>query len=203
MPFVTEELWQRLPRRAGETAKSIMLASYPQHDPALDNAEAAAAYELVMGCSRGVRSLMAEYAVKDEAQVFIQAYDATSHATVTEQVASIRSLSGKGVTALEILTAEAARPAGCVAFTVSGSAAVYLHVKGRVDLDDEIDKAAKKLDKARANIDKTRKLIADPGYQEKVAAATQEADLKRLADLEAEARGFEGTIHQFEQLKLE
>ena len=29
MPFVTEELWQRLPRRQCETAPSIMVADYP------------------------------------------------------------------------------------------------------------------------------------------------------------------------------
>ena len=29
MPFVTEELWQRLPRRADDPTPSIMLASYP------------------------------------------------------------------------------------------------------------------------------------------------------------------------------
>jgi valyl-tRNA synthetase len=29
MPFVTEELWQRLPRRPQDSTPSIMLASYP------------------------------------------------------------------------------------------------------------------------------------------------------------------------------
>lgn len=29
MPFVTEELWQRLPRRSNDSTPSIMLASYP------------------------------------------------------------------------------------------------------------------------------------------------------------------------------
>lgn len=29
MPFVTEELWQRLPRRPGDLMPSIMLAKYP------------------------------------------------------------------------------------------------------------------------------------------------------------------------------
>ena len=34
MPFVTEELWQRLPRRADQAdLQSIMLAPYPQHQP--------------------------------------------------------------------------------------------------------------------------------------------------------------------------
>jgi valyl-tRNA synthetase len=30
MPFVTEELWQRLPRRPNDTTPSIMLASFPE-----------------------------------------------------------------------------------------------------------------------------------------------------------------------------
>lgn len=32
MPFVTEELWQRLPRREGDGARSIMVARYPTAD---------------------------------------------------------------------------------------------------------------------------------------------------------------------------
>lgn len=32
MPFVTEELWQRLPRRGADAARSIMLAAYPTAD---------------------------------------------------------------------------------------------------------------------------------------------------------------------------
>jgi valyl-tRNA synthetase len=30
MPFVTEELWQRLPRRPTDETKTIMLAKYPE-----------------------------------------------------------------------------------------------------------------------------------------------------------------------------
>jgi valyl-tRNA synthetase len=31
MPFLTEELWQRLPRRQGDQTPSITVATYPQH----------------------------------------------------------------------------------------------------------------------------------------------------------------------------
>ncbi|KAI1653624.1 tRNA synthetases class I-domain-containing protein [Daldinia decipiens] len=203
MPFLTEELWQRLPRRPGDETPSIMLARYPVYDPELDNPAAEAAYELVLGCSKGIRSLMSEYALKDEAKVFIQTYDETAHETAVEQVQSIKSLSGKGVTGIEVISGSDVRPTGCVAFPVSSAAAVFLHVKGRVDIDDEISKANKKLDKTRAAIAKQQKLLADTNYQQKVAAALQEADKKKLADLESEAKGFEGTIKQFEGLKLE
>ncbi|CAJ2501037.1 Uu.00g038900.m01.CDS01 [Anthostomella pinea] len=209
MPFLTEELWQRLPRRPGQgpgeegEVQSIMLARYPVYDPELDNPSAEAAYDLVMGCSRGIRSLMAEFGFKDEAKVFVQSYDDTAHKTVSEQVQSIKSLSGKGVTSVEVLSGSDGRPSGCVAFPVSSSAAVFVHVMGRVDMDSEITKATKKLEKTRATIAKQQKLLADRGYQQKSAAALQEADRQRLADLESEAKGFEGTIKQFEDLKME
>ena len=135
--------------------------------------------------------------------MYIQAYDETAHKTAVEQLASIKSLSGKGVTSIEVLSAQEPRPAGCVAFPVSSAVAVFLHVKGRVDLDSEIDKAAKKLDKTRQNIAKQQKLLADPKYLEKTPQDLQDDARKKLADLTSEAAGFEGTIKQFEGLKLE
>jgi valyl-tRNA synthetase len=46
MPFITEELWQRLPRLKGDTTPSIMLASYPEYDASLDFHADALDYEL-------------------------------------------------------------------------------------------------------------------------------------------------------------
>lgn len=203
MPFVTEELWQRLPRRPEDKTRSVMLAQYPVFQPELDQPAAEKAYELVLNSSSGIRSLTSENALKEEAQIYIQAYDAESHRIITEQVGSIRSLSGKGIGSITVVAPGDARPAGCVAYPIGGSAAVFLLVKGRVDLDEAIKVAAKKLDKKRGEVEKQRKLVTDPGYMEKVAVATQEADKKALADKESEAKGFEDTIEQLKQLKLE
>lgn len=204
LPFVTEELWQRLPRRPDDETKSVMLAKYPEWDPQFDDPEAEAAYDIVLGCSKGVRSLMAGYAPpKDKAKIFIQAHDAASHRTVSEERSSIRSLCGRGAMEIDIISADHGRPAGCVAFPVSSAVSVFIHVKGRVDLDEEMVKARTKLERSRAAVQKQRKLIGDAVYMEKVAVATQEADKKKLADLESEANGFEATIEQLEQLKIE
>jgi valyl-tRNA synthetase len=203
LPFITEELWQRLPRRPDDETQSIMLAKYPEWDQQFENPEAEAAYDIVLGCSKGVRSLVSEYTSKDEAKIFIQAYDAASHKTVSEEKSSIRSLSGKSAMEIEILSLNHARPTGCVAFPVSSAVSVFIYVKDRVDFDEEIAKATKKLEKARAAVQKQHKLLQDPVYIEKVAVATQNADKKKLADLESEANGFETTIEQFRQLKLE
>jgi len=203
MPFLTEELWQRLPRRPEDNTPSITVAKYPEYDVSMDDPASEIAYELVLDVSKGIRSLMAEYSLKDEGKVYIQTYDATAHKTVVSQIPSIKSLSGKGVASLDVLSATDTRPHGCVVFAVSASAAVFLHVKGRVDIDGEIQKASKKLEKTRAGIDRQTKILDDPAYQQKVSAELQQLERKKLADLETEQRGFEETIKQFESLKLE
>lgn len=164
---------------------------------------------------------MAEYSLKTDAEgklismpalfvnlltthkVIIQAYNETSLQTCQNEVSSIKSLSGKAVKDMKVIGPDAPRPAGCVAYPVSTSAAVFLHVKGRVDIDAEITKAQKKLDKAKATVQKQEKILADPGYVDKVSAAVQETDRQKLADAKQEEHSFEETIKQFEQLKLE
>jgi len=66
MPFLTEELWQRLPRRPEDKTPSIVLAKYPVYEAELDDPASEEAYELVMAVSKGIRSLMSEYSLKDE-----------------------------------------------------------------------------------------------------------------------------------------
>lgn len=60
IPFLTEELWQRLPRRPDDKCPTISRAAYPQYQPEMDDPESADQYELVIGCSAGIRSLTAE-----------------------------------------------------------------------------------------------------------------------------------------------
>ena len=63
MPFVTEELWQRLPRTPGltEGLESIMLAPYPVVVPSWTDAAAVVDLELATTIVRSVRALRASY----------------------------------------------------------------------------------------------------------------------------------------------
>jgi hypothetical protein len=64
MPFVTEELWQRLPNRELLTdVPSIMIAPYPTAVPAWRNPEAEAQMDVVKEAIHGARSLRSDYRV--------------------------------------------------------------------------------------------------------------------------------------------
>ena len=205
MPFLTEELWQRLPRRPHDSTPSIVKAAYPVYDPALDDPASEEAYELLLAVSKAIRSLTVEYAIKDSATVYIQLFDNLSLETCTAHLPSIRSLSGKlgSSLTLTILDAAAQKPGGCVVAAVSASAAVFLQVKGKVDLEAEIRKVGDKLEKANERVKRQRGIVGDKGWKDKVEAKLQEVELKKLSDWEAEVRELEGSLSRWEKLRLE
>lgn len=203
MPFLTEELWQRLPRRRGDGTPSILLAAYPVYDASLNDPASAEAYELVLSTSKAIRSLMAEYAIKDHGVLFVQLFDEKSHTICTQQLPSIRSLSGKSVSSISLLMASDSKPPACIPYAVSSSATVFLLIKGHVNIDREIDRAKTKLERANEAVKRQKAILNDEAYRAKVSEKLQEVERKKLEDAEAEVREMKNSLQQFERLKLE
>ncbi|OCK77520.1 valyl-tRNA synthetase-like protein [Lepidopterella palustris CBS 459.81] len=203
MPYLTEELWQRLPRRPGDKTPSITVAAFPEYVEEFDDPTSEAAYELVLGCSKGIRSLMAEYMIKDDGKAFVKALNDVSHNTAKAEVQAIRALAGKGISSVKVLSKNDATPTGCAVYSISSVAIVFLEVKGRVDLDAEIEKGKEKMKRAADAAVKQRKILGAPDFEEKVSGAVQQAERQKLEDFLVEQRNRELSIQQFEQMKLE
>lgn len=203
MPFVTEHLWQRLPRRAGDETISIMKAKYPEYLAEFDDPAAAKAYELILNTSKAIRSILSQYDVKTQGDIIIQTYDATSQKTVSEEMTTIKSLGGKTLGELSHLGPENKNPpSGCVVAAVGSEAAVYLRVSKEVALEQE-EKAQASLDKARETVRRSQGIINGPGWKEKVKPEVREQEEKRLRDAEGEAARLEEQVKEFEKLRLE
>lgn len=162
MPFLTEELWQRLPRRPGDNTSSITIAEYPEYESSFDDPRSETAYELVLGCSKGIRSLIPDYAVKDKGVAHIAPLNQMSHDTASAQLCAIKSLSGKTPVDISILKAGEVSPTACAVFPVSADANVYLEVKVRIqDAGKEAEKVKASLDEARKDQDDIDSLKAE------------------------------------------
>lgn len=68
MPFVTEELWQRLNRRQGDNCTSITKAKFPVDDKTYNNDAADKEFDLVFAIIKATRSLMVEYSISKNAK---------------------------------------------------------------------------------------------------------------------------------------
>jgi valyl-tRNA synthetase len=68
MPYITEEIWQRLPRPAGEV-DSIMLASWPKYDRSREDTDAIESMTRLIGIITKVRNIRSEYNVPTQSRV--------------------------------------------------------------------------------------------------------------------------------------
>ncbi|KAF1997617.1 valyl-tRNA synthetase-like protein [Amniculicola lignicola CBS 123094] len=204
MPFLTEELWQRLPRREGDKTRSITVATYPQYIKEFDDETAEAEYELLVDTSQAIRSVTAEYGFKD-GNVFVQPLDDTTHKVLTSPTSlpSLRSLGGKFNPLITILSPSDPAPTGCAVHSVGSQATVFLDIKGKIDIEKEIAKAKDRLAKANEAAEKQKKVMGIEGWEEKVSEAVKETERERLRAVELEARNWGASIGQFERLKIE
>ncbi|KAE8141010.1 valyl-tRNA synthetase mitochondrial precursor [Aspergillus pseudotamarii] len=202
MPFVTEELWQRLPRRPNDNTISIMKARYPEYKAEFNDPEAEAAYELILKTSGAIRSILSQYEVKTKGDIIIQTYDATSHKTLSDELTSVKSLGGKFLGDLSIQGPETTtRPSGCVVSAVGSEAAVFLRVSKEVALEQE-EKAKASLEKARAVVTRQTNLMSSAAWKEKAKPEVREMEEKKLKDAESETARLEEQIREFEKLRI-
>lgn len=201
MPFITEELWQRLPRRAGDAA-SISIAPFPEFSEKANNPEAESAYNLVLEVVKGSRSILSQYNILKNATILVQASSSETKKTISEQEAFILSLV-KAANKLEVLGADDKVPSGSVVFVVSPEVSVFAIVKGHVDFDAEIEKAKVKIAKAEKSKAQLEKQVNVKDYETKVRPDVREANQKRLENFGAEISGLQAVVDTFEKLKLD
>ncbi|KAH6840881.1 tRNA synthetases class I-domain-containing protein [Chaetomium sp. MPI-CAGE-AT-0009] len=128
MPFLSEELWQRLPRRQGDSTPSIVKARYPEYRADLDGGDAAEKFELVISCARGIRSLAAETGIKRDGVGYVACQDAADLVLLRAEVGPLKSLVGRAIASLTMLETEKGESEleGCAVFPISPATAVYL-----------------------------------------------------------------------------
>eukprot|EP00667_Euglena_gracilis_P001454 EG_transcript_1453 len=151
LPFLTEELWQRLPRRAGVTTPSIMLAEYPAPVAEWTDAQAEVQMELVLAIAKAMRATKVNYKMAPKAtpRVTVRVRQAELAGLVRDHVEDFQKLSGVGE--VEVAVGDSA-PAGYVVTTVSEQVDVLMELAGNVDVAAEVAK----LEKEKLKLEQTR-----------------------------------------------
>ncbi|KPV78503.1 uncharacterized protein RHOBADRAFT_23546 [Rhodotorula graminis WP1] len=201
MPFVTEELWQRLPRRPTDQTKSIMLARFPEKKPERDFAQEEKEFDLAFGAVRASRSISTSYGINSKLQVFFLARTPALAATLRANTDALSVLI-KGCAAFRIVESEDELPEGCVGETVSSELSAFLLLKGVIDAEAEIAKSQKRLAFAQQALDKLEKQRAAPTYADKRPADVQQREGQKVDEWKSEIGELEKAIAKFEQLKV-
>lgn len=202
MPFLTEELWQRLPRRHSDGTPSIMLARYPTFDETLVDEAARTDYDSLLEICAAVRSLVATYSVTSGAVLSCTFSNESDLQTARAHLKSVKILTGKEVETITILDLEHPVPEGCV-MQDTGKATVFLHVLGHVNISEELKKTRSKLDSIWQNLVRSQKTVAGLQSSDKAADKALVAEQAKLADYEKEQQTMTDVFLQFERLQLQ
>ncbi|BAO41085.1 valyl-tRNA synthetase [Kluyveromyces marxianus DMKU3-1042] len=201
MPFISEEMWQHLPRYASEKTESIVKASYPVFKEEFSNETAAKEYELILNITKEARSLLAQYNILKNGKVFVESSNESFFTTVDSQKDSIVSLI-KAIDEVAVVKSSSEIPEGCVLQSVNPEVNVHVLVKGHVDIDAEIAKVQKKLEKTLKSKAGIEKIVNTADYETKANDQVKQFNKERLEHAAAEIDTLEATIANLERLKL-
>ncbi|XP_054834298.1 valine--tRNA ligase [Eublepharis macularius] len=201
MPFVTEELFQRLPRRStSSNPPSICVTSYPTTEQyCWRNEDLDHTVDFMLSIVRAVRSLRADYNLtKTKADCYLQCLDSETAAAVACCSEYIRTLSSsKQVLVLEPTQVP---PPGCAVAIASDRCTVHLLLKGLIDAEKEVSKLAGKKTELQKQILRLRERMDSPDYATKVPPKIQEADAAKLKQSETELQKAEEAIENFKMM---
>jgi valyl-tRNA synthetase len=182
-PFVTEELWQRLPGRGtleGE-ASSIMMSAWPKTVPAWTDPKSEAAMDIAMGAIEGARSLRADHNLaRAPAKFTVQCSSAEAAAAVEAHLDDVRTLA---LASEVVISAEAG--SGPLKL-VSDAVKVFLDLgsvvgkAGAADKSMQIEKLRKEAEKLAPLIAQLVAKMGNAAYRTSVPAAAQDKDKEKL-----------------------
>ena len=177
MPFITEEIWQRLPHEG----ESIMIAPYPRAEPTR-NTDVEAAMAALMGVITAIRNIRGEMRVAPgvKLSVIIRPASAAEAALFSGQRALVEALARASVT----VDAAATRPRQS-ALAVVGAAEVYVDLAGVVDVGAERQRLQKEIARIEQTIAFTRAKLARPDFVERAPAEIVEKEREKLSEQEA------------------
>jgi valyl-tRNA synthetase len=199
MPFVTEELWQRMPGRGtlgSEEKCSIMISRYPEANSAWKDEDAEVSMHHTMKVIDACRKLRASYSIPHKTLTrFYVRISGDGENCIKNQLDDIKTL-GRA-SSVEVNGQESAVVGTVV---VDDALTVLMDVKGLVDYGVEISRLQTNLTSTVRLIDGLEQKIQTEGYEDKVPADLKEANAQKLESLLAKKKEIEDALSNLERL---
>jgi valyl-tRNA synthetase len=175
MPFISEELWQRLPHQG----ESIMIAPFPKATRKGRDPEAERLMAPILDFVSAIRTIRSESRISPAVELAVSVKPAGPE--VAGAVAAGAAVIGSLARAAITVSADGARPANsAMAATPSGD--VFVRLEGVVDFEAERARLRKEVERARKEIAFLEGKLGRADFVERAPALVVERERARLAE---------------------
>jgi valyl-tRNA synthetase len=195
MPFVTEEIWQRLPG----PPESIMVAKFPDGEEWVQDEDAVRDMEMLMSVVYGIRNIRGEMNIPPSKKVgiVIDVTEKEVQEVLEDHQTHIRTLAK-----VEDITigSEMTKPEAS-ATAVFGKNQVHVLLRGILDFAEEKKRLGKAIQKLEKDIDGAKKKLTNKGFLEKAPADVVEEMKERVETLSIKLEKLNQNLSFFESIR--
>ena len=181
IPYITEEIWQRVAPLAGHTGDTIMLRPYPESNETLIDASACSEMEWVKSFVLGVRKIrsgqnidprkLLPVLLQNGSEIDAQRLKDNRH--YVESLARVESI---------IWLEDEETPESATALI--GEMKLLIPLAGIIDKDVELARITKELERTRTDLERTQKKLTNSSFVDKAPAVVVDKEKAKAADLQ-------------------
>ncbi len=191
MPFLTEELWHKLPGVSNElhadayknADASIMLTGYPKGDDALIDAEAESAMQAVIDLITKIRNIRAEMSIPSSNLFHV-------HIAANEKIRGIFSANEAQILKLgkaeELTLSEKLDAPKASAKAVTNNAEIAIPLEGLIDFDKERTRLSVQIEKLDMEFQRLNGQLSNKNFVEKAPTEKVEELRERQTEIETQ-----------------
>ncbi|HZX17337.1 MAG TPA: valine--tRNA ligase [Pseudomonas sp.] len=182
MPFITEEIWQRIKAQAGVSGETIMLQAWPVANESRIDAAAEGDIEWVKQLMLGLRQIRGEMKISMAKRIDIILQNAS--AEDLRRLADNAPLLNKLAKLESVRVLEAGEEAPMSATALVGDMQVLVPMAGLIDKDAELARLDKEITRLSGEVQRVGGKLSNEGFVAKAPAEVLDKERAKLAEAE-------------------
>ncbi|MFH1994221.1 MAG: valine--tRNA ligase, partial [Nitrospinota bacterium] len=194
MPFITEELWQKLPHQG----ESIMIAPYPKFNESLYDESSEREMGVMMDICRAIRNVRSEMSIPPGLRLKTIIRSETEE---KKEIAQKHAASIIDMARLESLDISVGGQAPKMSLTaVINQMDIFVLIEGVIDVKEEENRLNKELAKIDKEIVAIDKKLSNASFVDKAPEDVVEKNRARLLDYRTDREKIEGNLERLKAL---
>jgi valyl-tRNA synthetase len=198
MPYITEEIWQRVAPMAGKAADTIMLAPWPQGQDERVDTQAEQDVQWLKAVITAVRNIRGEMRIPLGKELDVYLHNGS--ASDQQRLENNRTFLGKLARLSNITWLAPEDSAPPSATQLVGEMEILVPMAGLIDKDAEIERLGKEIDKLKKEVQRAEGKLKNPRFADNAPADVVQKEKDKVTEYRSSLARFEEQLEKIKYL---